>query len=143
MSLSSSVNTMDFVKLRMRSPMMFKRKMKNSQKIGCGCYIRKIGVWYIHSWKTERNHPIPKIRDIYAKYRVQPGAVETKIKTLFESGLNYQAAFNALQAEGIDNVIKKDLENMYDRVVKSKNDKTYDHNYWTSREKLHSQLHHQ
>ncbi|KAF7722248.1 hypothetical protein EC973_003498 [Apophysomyces ossiformis] len=79
----------------------------------------KTGGWYIHQWEAKHNHAIPKRRDIYAKYRVQPEEIELKIQGLFQGGLNAEAVYTVLKAENVVNITKKDLENRYYNLFKS------------------------
>lgn len=92
-----------------------KKRDTNSQKIGCGCYVQaspqKSGEWVTNSWDARHIHPIPARTDVYSKHRAQLETVETKILTLFRQGMTPSHVHKVLLADGVTNIIKKDLEN--------------------------------
>ncbi|CAO3664809.1 hypothetical protein G6F70_008092 [Rhizopus microsporus] len=93
------------------------KRLKKSQKIGCGCYVKvktnKLGHWLINEWEGRHNHPIFKSRSIYSQYRIQPEEIEERIGNMFKAGLSPSSIFIVLQSENIKNITKKDLENKY------------------------------
>ncbi|CEG76922.1 hypothetical protein RMATCC62417_11749 [Rhizopus microsporus] len=85
-------------------------RSKKSQRICCTCFVKakpnELGQWIIHAWNATHNHPIPRQRSIFSKYRIQPEVVKAKIRDLFQFGHNPQQVFNYLQSKKIDNITK-------------------------------------
>jgi hypothetical protein len=102
---------------------VIKSRKKETQRTDCKCYIKAklIGeLWVIEHSHGEHNHAIPKNKTVYSLHRRQTDEIKTLILQLLNNGQKISAILEYLHMIGINNIIKKDIENLQQQFRRKK-----------------------
>lgn len=94
---------------------VIKSRKKETQRTDCKCYIKAklIGEsWVIEHSFGKHNHVIPKNKTVYSLHRRQSDEIKNLILQLLNNGQKITSILEYLHMIGINNIIKKDIENL-------------------------------
>lgn len=94
---------------------VIKPRNKITKRSGCGCFIKAKLInemWIIEHSHGEHNHTIPKNRAVYSIHRRQSEEIKSLILQLLNDGQKISNILEYLNMIGINNIIKKDIENL-------------------------------
>lgn len=94
---------------------VIKRRNKGTKRTGCGCFIKAKVInelWVIERSHGKHNHVIPKSKTVYSVHRKQSEEIKSLILQLLSDGQKVSHILEYLSMIGINNIIKKDIENL-------------------------------
>jgi hypothetical protein len=115
-----------------KSTKVIKSRKKETQRTDCRCYIKAklIGeLWVVEHSYGGHNHAIPKNKTVYSLHRRQSEEIKNLILQLLNNGQKISSILEYLHMIGINNIIKKDIENLQQQFRRNKklNIKPEDH----------------
>ncbi|GAA5811797.1 hypothetical protein MFLAVUS_005242 [Mucor flavus] len=95
---------------------LIKTRIRKSQKNGCCCLIYarcyKGSFWTIRKSIGEHNHPISEDPRAYAMYRSLEAEQLSMVHQLLEKNIGISSIVKSLTANGVNNIVAKDIENI-------------------------------